>query len=136
MPDQSKSISAPIPRRDPALWEEHEGFRETLLLQFSDPQANAVLRGAGQLLFNLALECAHLFPDHAEGSTRSEVRAALADLRHLEGFLSSVGKEHILSNLSADDAELSEFAASQAVALGRIADQIEEELDHGRDEEN
>ena len=39
MPDQRESILAPIPRIDPAVWEEGEGFRVTLLLHFTDPEA-------------------------------------------------------------------------------------------------
>lgn len=126
MPDQSESISAaPIPRIDPASWEEGEGFRETLLLHVTDPTANITLRSLGGLFFNLFLECAPSYPHHSEGETRSELRAALADLRHLEGFLASVGREHEISSLSPADDELSQFAGSQALELGRVADEIE-----------
>lgn len=38
MPDRDESTPAFIPRIDPALWEEGEGFRETLLLHFTDSQ--------------------------------------------------------------------------------------------------
>lgn len=131
MPDQEQSIPAPIPRIDPAQWEEHEGFRETLLLHFSDPEANTTLRRLGGLLFNLSLECAEGWPHHPEGETRSELRAALADLRHLEGFLSGVGQEHVVSSLGAADDELSRFAARQALELARIADEIEQALGEG-----
>ena len=132
MRDQSKSISAaPIPRIDPALWEEHEGFRETLLRHFTEPAANAVLRGLGGLLFNLSLENPQGWPHHPEGETRSELRAALADLRHLEGFLASVGREYVVSSLTPGDESLSVFAERQAVELGRIADQIEQAVGEG-----
>jgi hypothetical protein len=126
MPDRSKSISAaPIPRIDPASWEEGEGFRETLLLHVTDPKANTTLRSLGGLLLNLFLECAPSSPHHGEGETRSELRAALADLRHLEGFLISVGREHEVSSLSPADDELSQFAGSQALEVSRIAHEIE-----------
>lgn len=128
MPDQPHSISAPIPRLDPALWEEHEGFRETLLLRFTDPEANTTLRRLGAFFFDTALECPTTWPNHPEGATCSELRAALADLRHLEGFLSAVGREHEVSSLSPADSSLSQFAERQAVEVGRIADRIEEEL--------
>ena len=126
MPDQAQSTPAPIPRIDPAQWEVHEGFRETLLLHFTDPEANVTLRRLGDLLLNLSLECASMWPYHPEGETRSELRAALADLRHLEGFLSGVGQEHVVSSLSADDDALSRFAGRQAKKLSRIADEIEQ----------
>jgi hypothetical protein len=128
MPDRAQSTPAPIPRIDPALWEEGEGFRETLLLYYTDPEANETLRRFGSLLFNQALEGSESAPHHPEGATRSELRAALADLRHLEGFLSAVGREHVLSSLTSADEVLSLFAERQAVELSRIADEIEESL--------
>lgn len=128
MPDQDQSTPAPIPRIDPSQWEEHEGFRETLLRHFTDPEANDTLRRFGNLFLNLSLECAEGWPHHPEGETRSELRAALADLRHLEGFLSGVGQEHVVSSLGDDDDALSRFAAKQAQKLSRLADEIEEAI--------
>lgn len=58
MPDQDQSTPAPIPRIDPTEWEEHEGFRETLLRHFTDPEANTTLRRLGDLFLTLSLECA------------------------------------------------------------------------------
>jgi hypothetical protein len=129
MPDRDESTpAAPIPRIDPALWEKGEGFRETLLLYYTDPEANQTLRRLGDFLFNASLACAPSWPHHPEGETRSELRAALADLRHLEGFLESVGREHQVSSLSPPDEALSRFAERQALAVARIAGEIEEEL--------
>jgi hypothetical protein len=131
MPDQAQSTPAPIPRIDPAEWEDHEGFRETLLLHFTDPQANTTLRRLGDLFLTLSLEAAPSWPHHPEGETRSELRAALADLRHLEGFLSGVGQEHVVSSLGADDDALSRFAVRQAQKLARIAEEIEQAIGEG-----
>lgn len=132
MPDRDESTpAAPIPRVDPALWEKHEGLRETLLLHFTDPEANETLRRLGDFLFNASLACAASWPHHPEGETRAELSAALADLRHLEGFLASVGKEHQVSSLSPADELLSQFAGRQALVLSRIADEIEHELGEG-----
>jgi len=128
MPHVRTLEAAPIPQIEPATWEEHEGFRETLLLNFTEPKANATLRDLGALLFDLALECASSWPDRPEGTTRAELRAAVADLRHLEGFLASVGEEHVLSSLDFENSALSQFAARQAREVGRIADRIEKEL--------
>lgn len=128
MPDREQSTAAPIPRIDPSQWESHEGFRETLLRHFTEPKANATLRGLGDFLFTVSLEPPAGWPHHPEGETRSELRAALADLRHLQGFLSSVGQEHVLSSLSPGDEALSVFAAGQATEIGKLADRIEEEL--------
>ncbi|HWM90295.1 MAG TPA: hypothetical protein VN493_05965 [Thermoanaerobaculia bacterium] len=134
MPDQEQSTAAPIPRIDPAQWESHEGFRETLLRHFTEPKANATLRGLGDFLFSVSLEPPADWPHHPEGETRSELRAALADLRHLQGFLSSVGQEHVVSSLNPEDETLSQFAERQAVEVERVADRIEEELAKGQGE--
>jgi hypothetical protein len=131
MPDRRESIPAPIPRIDPALWEEGEGFRETLLLHYSDPEAAETLRRLGSFLFSTSLEHAKDWPHHPEGETRAELRAALADLRHLEGFLASVGREHEVSSLSEDEDVLSLIAARQSLELARIADEIERALGEG-----
>jgi hypothetical protein len=128
MPDQDESTPAPIPQIDPQRWEKHEGFRETLLLHFTHPKANRTLRDLGDLLFDLSLKAAPSWPHHSEGETRAELRAAVADLRHLEGFLASVGREHVLSSLSPADEALSRFAAGEALEVRAIALQIEEEL--------
>jgi hypothetical protein len=128
MPDQAESIPAPIPRIDPALWEEGEGFRETLLLHFTEPTANVVLRQLGILLLNLALECSGSWPVHPEGTTGSELRAVVSDLRHLQGFLGAVGREHIVSSLGSRDSALSQFALRQAHEVELIANRIEDEL--------
>lgn len=79
-------------------------------------------------LYDTGLECPLSWPHHEEGSTRSELRAALADFRQLEGFLSMVGSEHEYSDLTAEDESLSRFAESQAVEVGRVADRIEATL--------
>src|SRR3954463_12268594 len=103
MPDRDESTPAPIPRIDPALWEEGEGLRETLLLHYTEPEANETLRRLGKLVFNMSLDCAPSWPHHPEGETRAELAAALADLRQLQGFLSAVGREHEISSLSEVD---------------------------------
>jgi len=42
MPDHEESTpAAPIPRIDPAQWEEHEGFRQTLLRHFPGERCQA-----------------------------------------------------------------------------------------------
>jgi hypothetical protein len=128
MPDQDESTPAPIPRIDPAVWEDHEGFRETFLLHYTAPEANQTLRRLGGLMFNQALERVDLWPKRPESSTRAELLAAVADLRFLEGYLGAVGQEHVISSLSSGDNALSQRAAGWALEVGGIAAQIEEEL--------
>jgi hypothetical protein len=119
---------APIPTIDPEAFEDYEGFRETFLFYFTEPKTNDALRATGTLLFELALECCGSWPVRPEGQVRAELHAAIADLRHLEGFLASVGQEHLVSSLDIADTALSKFAAHQAGEVGRIADRIEKEL--------
>ena len=128
MPDRDESTPAPITRIDPAEWEDHEGFRETFLLHYTDPEANETLRRLGGLMFNQALERVDLWPKRPESSTRAELLAAVADLRFLEGYLSAVGQEHVVSSLSSEDTALSQCSAECALEVGGMADRIEEEL--------
>jgi hypothetical protein len=128
MPDREESTPTPIPQVDPAHWEEHEGFRETFLLHFTGQEANGTLRRFAQILWELVLEASRNWPQHPESTTRLELRAALGDLRHLEGFLGAVGQEHSVSSLAAEERGLSRFAGKQAVKVRKIADVIEREL--------
>jgi hypothetical protein len=104
------------------------GFRETLLFRYTEPRDNETLRRLGGLLFDLSLTHTEDWPHHPHGETRAELSAALADLRHLEGFLAAVGREHEISPLSRIDDELSILAGVQAGELARIGDEIERAL--------
>jgi len=119
---------ASTPAAPGAAWEEFPLLRETALLYVSDPWLNGALRVTGELLFSLLLEVQSEGPTPPESATRLELRAAAADLRHLEGFLASVGRERETCSLSIADARLSRFAAGTAQALGKIAASIERQL--------
>ena len=113
------------PILDPAAWEDSAVFRETFLLYFTEPPANASLRVFGRLFHELVLEYYQHWPEWPEGVTATELRAAVADLRHLQGYLGAVGREHVEAALTEPDTALSLLAARQAGELGRIADEIE-----------
>ncbi len=72
------------------------------------------------------------WPAWTESPTRTELRAAVADLRHLEAFLGSVGREHRLSSLSSRDTALSQLAVRVAVEVGKLTDRLEHELATGQ----
>ena len=72
---------------DPQHFEDFPTFRETFLLYVTDPAANAALRGFGKLLFDGILAVWGDWPDHPEGLFRASLRAAIADLRHVQGAL-------------------------------------------------
>lgn len=113
------------PRIAPAAWEDHPAFRETFLMYVTEPDANAALRVVGRTVYDMLLEFYHHWPGWPEGSTRTEMRAALADLRHLEGYLAAVGREHEEAALTEPDTALSLLAGRHAGELARIAEEIE-----------
>lgn len=112
-------------------WDEGQIFRDTFLLYLSDPWLNGALRMAGQVLCAVLLELQGELPAWPESATRTELRAAAADLRHLEGFLTNVGRERELCSLSSDDARLSRFAADAARTAAKLAASIEHQLAMG-----
>jgi len=112
------------PGLDPARWEDFEGFRETFLLHFTEPGHNAALRSLGELLYSLVLEAPYALPDPAEGWVRVHTRAALADLRFLEGFLLFLGEERRDAGATPEEERLSRSAGRTARSLCRIADRL------------
>ncbi|HEX9940680.1 MAG TPA: hypothetical protein VGG03_01590 [Thermoanaerobaculia bacterium] len=137
MPELIRESSSPPtppavpPAIDPAAWEDFPVFRETFLLYISEPQFNAALRTAAEHFFGMLLETYDRWPAWPESSTRMEVRAAISDLRHLQGFLASVGQERALSSLDAGDARLSKHASRVARLLKQVADTFERKLAKG-----
>jgi len=103
-------------------------------MYITEPAYNAALRKTGEFLFTMLLEHYGNWPAWMESPTRTELRAAVADLRHLQGFLASVGQERKLSSLDAEDAFLSNLAAKLSPQVGQIAGWIEQELE-GRSEQ-
>ncbi len=131
---EPEELPAVPPVIDPAAWEDFPVFRETFLMYVTEPAYNTALRRTGEFLFTMLLEHYGNWSAWTESSTRTELRAAVADLRHLEGFLGSIGREHRLSSLSSEDTALSRAAARVAVDVGKLADRIEHELVTGQGE--
>ena len=132
-PDPHEGPPAVPPVIDPGAWEDFPVFRETFLYYLTPRAYAAAVRGVGEWLFGMVLECYGQWPAWPESATRTEVRAALADLRHLEGFLTSVGREHEVSSLADDDTRLSQLAARLAPELGALAAEIERALAPGEE---
>ena len=128
-PPEVSIVPPRVPVVDPARWEDFPVFRETFLFYVTlSPYADA-LRLVGDFLFTLVLDSYGRWPSYPESATRTELRAALADLRHLEGFLGSVGREHELSSLAREDVPLSQLAATLSAHLGTIAAALAGALD-------
>ena len=138
MPEQSQSTPPPAvtpPTIDPARWEDFEGFRESFLLYFAKQPDNAALRTVATLLYDLALEASTaLLPPHPEGWARAQVRAALADLRFLQGFLGSLTAEAEGSSLEPYEEHLYRHAGARSAVLAKVADEIEAQLGPWRGE--
>jgi hypothetical protein len=117
------------PPLDPTRWEDFEGFRETFLLNFTDSTHNATLRSLSRMLYHLILETAHLMPVPEEGWLRLHLRAAVADLRFLQGFLAFLADERKDVALPEDEDDLCRDVSRKARAVGRIADGIEARLE-------
>ena len=116
---------------DPNAFEDYAVFRESFLMYISEPAFNASLRVAAEHFFTMMLESYDRWPAWRETSTRTEMRAAVADMRHLQGFLSSVGQERRHSSLDAGDAKLSKHASRVARLLKQVADTMEHKLAKG-----
>jgi hypothetical protein len=134
---QSTSASTPPPPSGPAVsppvirpeeFEEYPAFRETFLLFFSDVKANTTMRSFGLLFHELVLEFWGRWPAHREGMFPAELRAAVADLRHVQGCLQEwtgpacpVDSEY--------ERRLAEVGADVARGIGKLTDRLEVELD-------
>jgi hypothetical protein len=122
------------PTLDPARWEDFNGYRETFLVYFPDPVANASLRRCADLYYQLILESPLVMPEQPEGWVRSQIRAAVADLRFLQGFLSTLGDEADTSNTPHEE-HLCRFAGARAEVIGKAADEIDAQLGAWRGED-
>jgi hypothetical protein len=127
-PSGPDSPAAVPPILDPSRFEDFEGFRETTLAVFTDPAANATLRGLGDLLYTLALEYTRHWPHEPDGSFFHQVRAVLADLSHLEGWLGHLDTQRLEASLSDEEEPLSVLCGSLVAGLKAIGDTLDTEL--------
>jgi hypothetical protein len=131
--DKTVRAAAP-PILDPDHFERFEGFRETTLAYFLDKEANTALRTVGRLLYSIVLEYWHHWPEEPEGSFRHSARAVIADMRHIQGYLTYMGRENEASSLSPFEAHLARRCPALAVRIREIADSLERELGTWRGE--
>jgi hypothetical protein len=126
---RSKTVPAAVPPViDPDRYERFEGLRETTLASFTDPEANAALRSVIDLVYNMGLEYSGHWPREPEGSFRHQARAAVADLRHLQGFLAYLGREAEASELTTAEERISRKCMSLAARVRKVANALEAEL--------
>ena len=110
----------------PAGWNESYGFRETFLLNFTQPGHATVLTMLSGMLHVYALELARHWPDQGEPPTRWRTRGAAADLKWLAGHLEAVGRERQESELAPKEQAISELAGKVAGEVARLAETLEE----------
>lgn len=132
-PDRPEFPAIP-PAFDPAGWEDAPAFRFTFLMHITPPGYAEALQTLGLMLYNLLLETPAEWPEWQESTTRVEMKAAAADLRHLQGFLRSVARENKVSSLDVEDGWLSNLARKLAPQVGKLAGFIEKELAEGAGE--
>jgi hypothetical protein len=125
-----ETTAAIPPVVDPERWEDFDGFRETFLADFTVPEHNAALRRLCNVLAALIGEAYPVMPKAVEGWYRTRVRAALADLRFLQGFLAEMADASVAP--SSEEA-LARLVRRKVLALGKIADGIERALAVGPD---
>jgi hypothetical protein len=127
MPPPEDPPAAIPPIIDPKEYEEFPAFRETFMVFVTDPAANAALRGFGKLLFDGILAVWGDWPDHPEGMFRASLRAAIADLRHVQGALLEWTGESFTYDTPHEEF-LASVGTEVAHSLGELVDRLEGEL--------
>jgi hypothetical protein len=123
MRDRSQS-NRPAPSEPPAFADD-AGWRETFLYELR-PGDSDTLRRLAELLAELARESALLSP--GAGNLGSALRAAVADLRHLQAFLGFLASYRTAAELAPPDFRLAGRAERWAARLDTLAAQIDSAL--------
>lgn len=118
----------PVPRIDPEDSGDYAAFRETFLQFLGANAAVSAFRKFGIALNDLAAERFVPAKFSADDPTAEELRAAVADLRFLQGYLRNIGDLRDYSNLPRREVRLCRFATQMAKKIGKLADEIEKML--------
>ena len=112
---------------NPARFEDFPTFRETFLAYIADPDANAIFRGFGELIFNFILAYWDNWPDQPEGELRANLRAAVADARCVQGYLANLaGPDNGYD--TPHEEHLAAVGGDVAREIGLQVDRLEREL--------
>jgi hypothetical protein len=131
-PERQGDVAIP-PIIEPEDFENFPTFRETFLAFIVDPGANAIFRGLGELLFNFILDYWEHWPDQPEGELRANLRAAVADMRHVQGYLTQLAGPHNAYD-SAHEEHLAGVGGDVACEIAKLVGRIEGELGTWRGE--
>lgn len=129
---------AHVPRLTADQWDEAGVFRETYLSELFDEQAANLFRDYGILQLVFVRESQMGWPFRSIDSTVHRLRAVMADLRHLQGFLAAFSERPEEDKETDDEqggeelvmqgdrfAELGQRISNRIAAL---ADEIEKEV--------
>ncbi len=129
MNEPAASIAPSIPPlTDPERWEEHAGFRYTLLAQFTEPDIAAALARIGSWLYDISLEMAHTWPKPERSSIDLALAAGASDLRFLEGYLGDAGRGAVEASGAPAAAKKALRILEFAEKAGALAGEAEREL--------
>jgi hypothetical protein len=106
-------------------WEAAPAFRFTFLLHFTQEGDRAALEHVGRMLYDMALAASGDWPRWIETTTRTELRAVAADIRHASLFLASVVRERDTASLDSEDERLTYAVELYVQDLERVANGIE-----------
>jgi hypothetical protein len=118
---------------DPEAFHDFEGYRETTLSLITDPERNAAMRATGRLIYAMAFELSG-DPPEPEGSLRHQLRATVADLRFLQGFLGMLGRPMECAR-EGHEGHLARVALRLSAQVAEIAAVLDRELGAWRGEE-
>jgi len=118
---------------DPEDFHDFEGYRETTLSLITDPERNAAMRATGRLIYTMAAELSG-DPPEPEGNPRHQLRAAVADLRFLQGFLGMLGRPMECTR-EGHEGHLARVALRLSGQVAEIAAVLDGELGSWRGEE-
>ena len=119
----------------PSSWEAHAVFRETYLHLYPETHIRDAFRSVGVTLYDNALLHEETYKERSEVPVKADLRAALRDLRQLQGYIHHLGAEPG----SVDDPEqvqLHLLAVELSEQLGAEAARFEEILGTAPDPES
>ncbi len=123
---QHTNTQPPSPLQ-PSHWEAHAVFRETYLYLYPEAHIRDAFRRVGITLYDNALLHEETYRERGEVPVKSDLRAALRDLRQVQGYIHHLGAEPG----SVDDPEIVQFqslAIEVSEQLATQASRLEEKL--------
>jgi hypothetical protein len=113
-------------------WKELAAFRETALRHFTRPEDRAAVEHLGSLLFESALEQAHLWPPIHGSETASAAEAGRLDLLHTLRFFHHVGQARFQSTLPPHENALAAILARTAERMLPEVERLRHDLERYR----